>query len=214
MHIKLGTRPSKLALRQIDEIRDKLSGIGFEVVTIETAGDKDKVTPLVYRENSDFFTGEIEKALIGGKIDAAVHSAKDLEELTPKELTLAAVTKSISPYDAVVSKRGVRLNDLPMGAVIGTSSVKRKEGLLRFRYDFTIKDLRGNVDERLRQLYDGKFDAIIVAHAALIRLGIKEGYEVLPASIIEPHPLQGRLAIQVRRSRRDLIKLFGEIDER
>jgi len=202
-----------LAFRQVEEIKGYLPKTHFKITSIKTTGDKDKITPLTQQEGDNFFTDEIEKALFEGKIDAAVHSAKDVEESLPEQLVIAAVTRSISPFECLVSRGNLRLDQLPQGAVIGTSSSKRKAAIVRFRNDLIVKDIRGNVDERIKQLNRGDFDAIIVAHAALIRLGYQDKIaEIIPPNIIEPHPLQGRLAIQVRRDKTNIIELFRSID--
>lgn len=215
MQLTAGTRPSKLALKQIDELKRLLPDVRFNIVAIRTRGDKDKTTPLPRTEGSDFFTHEIEQALLNGEIDIAVHSAKDLEEKTSRGLYIAAVTKSISPYDALISKDSLSLDELPLGAVVGTSSVNRQEAIKRYRGDLSVKDIRGNVDDRFRQLDNGDFDAIIVAYAALIRLGlIRRASQIIPFNIMRAHPMQGRLAIQVREERSDLKKLFEEINEK
>lgn len=212
--IRIGTRPSRLALKQVEEIKKRLPNIYFDVITIETTGDRNKTTPLSEQERSDFFTYEIEEALLEGKIDAAVHSAKDIEDTMPEELIIAAMTHSISPHECLVSKGSLRLEELPLGAAIGTSSKKRKTAIINFRSDLVVKDIRGNIDERLKQLDRGDFDAVIVAHAALLRLGYQNRIaEVIPGSLIEPHPLQGRLAVQVRGDREDMIDIFRRIDE-
>ena len=211
--VVVGTRPSRLAFKQVEEIGQQLPDIRFKVVPIVTKGDRDKETALVYRENTDFFTYEIEQALLKGKIDAAVHSAKDLEENTPEDLMIVALTPSVSPYDCLVSRGGVSLRELAWGAVIGTSSRNRKEAVLRFRDDLVVKDIRGNVDERLAQFDAGKFDAVIIAHAALIRLGYQHRIaQIIPSKIIEPHPLQGRLAVQIHHHRGDLAKILRSLD--
>jgi len=113
MKIRIGTRPSRLALRQVDEIKERLPHVGFDIVPIRTKGDKDKATPLSERENSDFFTCEIEEALLGGEIGAAVHSAKDLEETPPAGLVVAAMTRTISPFECLISRGGLELKNLP-----------------------------------------------------------------------------------------------------
>ncbi|MFC1708618.1 hydroxymethylbilane synthase [Candidatus Omnitrophota bacterium] len=212
--IKVGTRPSLLALKQSEEIQRRLPNTILDVVTIETKGDKDKVTPLVKIEGSDFFTDEIESALLNKRIDVAVHSAKDLESNIALDLFIVAMTKSISPFDCLVSKGNYTLDSLPLNSIIGTSSRNRRDSIVRYRKDLIAKDIRGNVDERLRQLDRGNFDAIIVAQAALIRLGQEKRIaQTIPSNIIEPHPLQGRLAIQIRKDRDDLIEVFRGIDE-
>lgn len=212
--LRIGTRPSRLAAKQVEEIISLLPDMLFKVITIETKGDKDKTTPLAVLEGTDFFTREIEEALLAGRIDLGIHSAKDLEEASPQGLMIAATTTSISPHDCLVSGRGETLKTLAPGSVVGTSSIKRKEAIQKFRKDLTVKDIRGDIDERLEQLDRGDFEAIVVAHAALIRLGYEERIaEIIPEYIIEPHPLQGKLAIQVRRDRTDLADIFRRIDE-
>lgn len=209
--LKIGTRPSPLAVKQAEEISSLLPEISIKIITIETKGDMDKTTPLSQMEGTDFFTREIEEALISGSIDTAVHSAKDVEDITPELLSIAAITKSISSYDCLVSRRGDTLETLPARSVIGTSSQKRKDAVFKFRSDLIVKDIRGDIDERLQQLDEGAFDAIIVAHAAMIRLGYEARItQIIPKEIVEPHPLQGRLAIQVRSDRTDLMKIFKE----
>ncbi len=166
-------------------------------------------------ESTDFFTADLERALLEGKIDAAVHSAKDLEDEPPEKLLIAALTGSVSTYEALVSKDNIKLKDLRPGAIIGTSSRKRRRAVLRFRKDLTVKDIRGDIDERINQLDSGIFDAVIIAHAALLRLGHEDRItEIIPPEIIEPHPLQGRLVIQVQRERFDIIDIFRRIDEK
>lgn len=213
--IKVGTRPSSLALKQVEEVCARLPQLAIEIVSIQTRGDKDKISLLLDKENSDFFTREIEQALLDGSIDAAIHSAKDLRGEIPQGLVIAAITSSISPFECLVSQGNLTLKELPSGACIGTSSQKRKQALINFRSDLIVKDIRGNINERLAQLDSGKFDAIIVAHAALIRLGYEDKIaEIIPKEIMEPHPLQGSLAIQIRRDRDDLSVIFRGLNEK
>jgi len=213
--IRIGTRPSPLALKQVVEVQARLSGVRVEIVPIKTRGDIDKKSLLFDREGSDFFTRQIEEALIRKEIDVAIHSAKDLPWDLPGELIIAAVTSSISPFECLVSRSGLALDKLPKGAVIGTSSTKRKEAILAFRGDLNVKSIRGDIDQRLALLDAGSFDAIIIAHAALIRLGYQARItQIIPQDIIQPHPFQGRLAIQVHRQRRDLFDIFRRFDEK
>jgi len=201
-----------LAIRQVEEIIGYFPDIKFEITPIRTGGDKDKMTPLSDMDGSDFFTKEIETALLKNEIDIAVHSAKDLEEKTPAGLIIAALTESISPYECLVSKDHTVLKRLPYGAVVGTSSKKRRDAIRLYKGDFIVKDIRGDIEERLTKLDRGDFDAIIVAHAALLRLGLKDRIsEIIDPEIIKPHPLQGRLAVQVRDNRMELIELFRRI---
>lgn len=211
--IKIGIRPSLLAFKQAQEIQKKLPDTYMDIVQIKTSGDLDKTTPLCIKEKSDFFTDEIEQALLKGDIEAAIHSAKDLEEKGPEELAIVALTESVSPYDCLVSQNNLKLNQLPPQSRVGTSSQARKQGIVNFRSDLVVKDIRGNVDDRIRQLDNGDFEAIIVADAALIRLGLQRRIsECINEDIIKPHPLQGRLAVQIKKSRSDLRKVFEVLD--
>ena len=203
---RIGTRKSPLALKQVDEaitfLKESDPESRFEIVGIDTYGDKDKVTPISNIEGTDFFTREIEEALLKGEIDLAVHSAKDLPDVIPAGLYVAAVTKSIDPYDALVSKGNLKLDELPFGARIGTSSLRRKQQLKSYRNDFKIVDIRGNIEERLKLLdNDSKLDAIVIATCALVRLGLEDRIsQRIPFEILRPHPLQGSLAIETRKS--------------
>jgi len=211
--IRAGTRPSSLALKQVEEIKQHFKDISFNPVTIKTKGDKDKITSLTLKENSNFFTYELEEALLNKEIDIAIHSAKDLEDDIRPELIIAVTTKSINEFDCLVSRGNFTLDRLPVGSSIGTSSVNRRKGITNYRNDLICKDIRGNIEERLAQLDRGDFDAIVVAQAALVRLGLEAlKLQIIPFEIIKPHPLQGRLAIQVSREREYLVKIFGEID--
>ena len=211
---KAGTRPSPLALKQVEEVQKRLPSISLETVVIHTRGDKDKVSSLWNEQETDFFTREIESALLDKSIDIAIHSAKDLETDMPEGLVIAAITSSLSPFECLVSRDNRSLRNLRSGAIVGTSSSKRKVALTGFRPDLIVKDIRGNIDERLKQLDDGKFDAIIVAHAALIRLNLEHRItEIIPKEIMEAHPLQGRLAVQIRSDRQDLLNIFRGINE-
>ncbi len=215
MEYKIGLRPSRLAIKQGQELERLLPCARFKLIPIETQGDKDKITPIFAVEGSDFFTREIEEALLRGDVDLAVHSAKDLEEELPEGLTIAAITASISPYECLVCRRRQRLGELPQGAVIGTSSAKRQAAIRRYRPDLAIRDIRGSIEERLEQLDKGKYDAIIMAHAALLRLGYEDRIaEIIPPEIIAPHPLQGSLAVEVRSRDEQLIRLFSVLDTR
>ncbi len=185
---------------------------------IKTTGDKDRRTPISNIEGSDFFTKEIDETLIIGKIDFAVHSAKDLPENLREGLVIAALTSSIDSDDVLVSKSGLTLEELPYATKIGTSSLRRKEQLKKFRNDFQIVDIRGNIEERLRLLDDDEIrnlDAIVIAAAGLIRLGLEGRItQRIPFEILRPHPLQGVLAVVTRAKDIDLIKLISAIDHR
>jgi hydroxymethylbilane synthase len=167
---------------------------------IDTVGDRDKKTPISEMEGTDFFTRDIDVALLEKKIDCAVHSAKDLPEEVPAGLEIAVMTSSFEPAEALVSKDGLRLSELPSGARTGVSSQRRKEQIKRLRPDLQTADIRGTIEERLKQLEEGKYDAVIIAAVALLRLGFENHMtEKLDTSIFPPHPLQGRLAVLVRK---------------
>lgn len=220
MRIKIGTRRSPLALRQVEEIlralRNFKTDIEAEIIGIDTYGDKDRDTPISEAEGSDFFTREIDEALLRNEIDIAVHSAKDLPDDLRKGLIVASVTDSIDPYDVLVSKKNLKLDGLPHGAKVGTSSLRRKEALKKFREDFQIVDIRGNIQKRLGLLDNGAIkdlEAIVIAAAGLIRLGLK--YRItqrIPFDILTPHPLQGSLAIVAKEDNRRIIELVKLLD--
>ena len=213
--LKIGTRTSPLALRQVEEVVSALRFVSFEIVGIDTRGDIDKTTPISEMEGSDFFTREIEDALSDGRIDLAVHSAKDLPDEIPKGLLVAAVTKSIDPYDALVSKGNLRIDQLPDNAKIGASSLRRKTQLKKYRSDFQIADIRGNIQERLKKLDEDGLDAVIAAACALKRLGLERRIsQRIPFEILTPHPLQGALAVETKEDNRELIDLLKVLDAR
>ncbi|MEK6727502.1 MAG: hydroxymethylbilane synthase [Candidatus Omnitrophota bacterium] len=216
---RVGTRSSPLALKQVEEVlgllREFDADLRLEVVTIDTFGDKDKVTPISDIEGTDFFTREIDDALLRGKIDFAVHSAKDLPDEIREGLIIAAITKPLEPYDCLVSKNNLKLKELPAGARIGASSARRKAQLKNFRPDLKVTDIRGNIQERLKKLKESDFDAIVVAICALMRLGLENMItERIPLEILKPHPLQGSLAVVARSSDLQLIKFLSKIDSR
>lgn len=215
--IRVGTRPSRLALKQVEEVIKLLNSdnYDFDIKKYDTSGDIDKNTPISEIEGTDFFTDSIEKALLDNEIDMAIHSAKDLPDIIPDGLIISAITASIDPYDALISKKNLKLEELPHGAKIGTSSNRRKEQLKKYRQDFQIIDIRGNIEERLKKLEESDLDAIVIASAGLIRLGLEQRItQRIPFEILQPHPLQGSLAIEVRQDDREIIDLLSPIDTR
>jgi hydroxymethylbilane synthase len=199
--IRLGTRGSALARAQSRLVTEQLARLGapVETVVITTSGDHAASTP---PDSSavGVFVKEIEAALLDGEIDLAVHSLKDMPTETPAELTLGAILPRASALDALICHdRGSTIDDLPAGACIGSGSPRRRAQMLRYRGDLKLEPLRGNVDTRLRRLDAGDFDAIILAHAGLERLGISGARPwVIPAAICLPAPGQGALAVQIR----------------
>jgi len=201
--VRIGVRPSLLALKQVQEARPILEkiypGAEFEACKIYTPGDRDKVTPISEVDGSDFFTRDIDEALLNGKIDVAVHSSKDLPLALPKGLKVLFETESISRFDALVSNEGYKLAELVSGSRIGASSLRRKKEIKGLRPDLEIVDARGTIEERLNLVDSGKIDALIVAHAALIRLKLEHRIaEIFPLDIFCTHPKQGCLAIVTR----------------
>ncbi len=207
--LRIGIRPSPLALKQAEEIRNIFPAAQFEIVLIKTIGDRDKVTALSDVEGSDFFTKEIDNALLAGEIDLAVHSSKDLPDILPQGLKVLFETAPLSLFDALVSRGNLKLIELPKGYRIGSSSLRRKTQIQSIRKDLEIVDIRGTIEERLAFIDSGKIDALIVAHAALIRLGLeKRVVEILPLDIFQTHPKQGSLSLVVREDRCESLRFI------
>jgi hydroxymethylbilane synthase len=197
--LRLGTRKSKLALWQANFVKEKLEALGCEVelVPITTTGDKILDAPLAKIGGKGLFVKEIENALLAGEIDLAVHSLKDVPMIIPEGLTLSAITEREEPYDVLISRNGKKLEELPSGAVVGTSSLRRQVQIKRRRRDIRVEILRGNVDTRLRKLKEGLYDAIVLAYAGVKRMGLSgEVSQVLEDFI--PAVGQGSLAIETR----------------
>ena len=216
--IIVGTRGSKLALWQAGHIADRLRqlnpGLTVELQRIVTTGDKILDVPLAQIGGKALFTKELELAMLAGEIDLAVHSLKDMPTELPQGLTLAATTERLDPYDAFISCKVRSLRDLPQGATMGTSSLRRKAQLLRLRPDLNIVNLRGNLDTRLQKLDDGQFDAIVLAAAGLRRLGWSSRIsELLSAEDCLPAVGQGVLAIETRADDPDVLPLVAQLDD-
>ena len=178
--IRIGSRGSALALWQSNHIRDRMrvahTGLAVEIEIIQTTGDKILDVPLAKIGDKGLFTKELDRALLDNRIDVAVHSLKDVPTRIEPGLVLAAVTEREDPSDALITAPGVptSLSELPQGAKVGTSSLRRRAQLLALRPDVEVLDLRGNVDTRLAQVAAGKYDAIILALAGLKRLGLAD----------------------------------------
>jgi hydroxymethylbilane synthase len=201
----IGTRGSKLALWQADYVAGLLKkqyrGIEIEIKKITTTGDKILDVPLAKIGGKALFTKELEVAILGEEIDLAVHSLKDMPAKLPDGLTLSAITKRERPEDALISPKYRTLNNLPMCARVGTSSLRRKAMLLHHRPDIETVDIRGNLDTRLKKLETDaeNLDAILLALSGLNRLGWQEHVtEILPLDIFLPAAGQGALAIETR----------------
>ncbi len=211
--VKIASRSSPLALAQIEEIIRDLKARGrvfnYEILKFETAGDKDKNTPLT-SSRDDFFTDAIDRALLEGKADIAIHSAKDLPQHLHEDLRIFALTQGLDDKDAWVGR--VHWKDLQPQAKVGTSSVLRQKQILGMRPDVTIVAIRGTINERLQLLKEGKVDGIVVAACALKRLKLeREIKDIFPW---EGQPAQGQLAVVGRRGSYELENLFSSIDVR
>ena len=201
--IVIGSRGSQLALWQANWVKSELerlhSNADIDIRIIATSGDKIQDVPLSKIGGKGLFVKEIEEALLANEIDLAVHSMKDVPMELPTELGISVITKRENPLDALISKNGEKLADLPQGATIGTSSLRRSSQLLKYRDDFKIHPLRGNVDTRLRKVEEGKYDAILLASAGLNRLGWANRItEVISHDILLPAMGQGALGIETR----------------
>ena len=198
--IRLGTRGSALALWQAEHVRDRLVALGHpvELRVITTTGDRVLDRRLDSVGGKGAFLKEIEEAMQAGEIDLAVHSLKDVPVELPKGLSLCAILERADPRDALLSA-GPRLADLPRGATVGTTSLRRQALLRALRPDLVLADLRGNVDTRIRRLREGRFDAILLAMAGLTRLGrAGEVTEALDPRQFVPAPGQGAIALECR----------------
>lgn len=216
MKVKVAARSSPLSKVQVLEVLQELHQhhpkVEFETLWMKTRGDKDLQTSLRVMANSDFFTYEVDQALLQGKCDIAIHSAKDLPNPLASGIALAAVTKGLPNGDSLVMRKGVSFQTLPAGAVIATSSERRENAIKELRSDLCFKDLRGNIGQRLELLENGQADGIVVADAALIRLGLMHlNLFSIPGSTT---PLQGQLAITTRHDHSVMLKLFTCLDHR
>ena len=201
--LRLGTRGSPLALWQANFVADRLRPVAapraVELVLIETHGDRDQASALSAMGGFGVFTKAIQNALLDGRADVAVHSLKDLPTIPEPALELAAVPPRGPTGDAFVARKHRRFDDLPAGATVGTSSLRRRAQVLNRRPDLKLLDLRGNVDTRLRKLDDQNLDAIILAEAGLLRLGLADRItEVLDPSWMLPAVGQGAIGLECR----------------
>jgi hydroxymethylbilane synthase len=204
-NIIIGSRGSQLALWQANWVKSELERIHNDaevnIKIIKTSGDKIQDVPLAKIGGKGLFVKEIEEALLSKEIDIAVHSMKDVPMDLPEELQISVITKRENPLDALISKNGEKLADLPMGSLIGTSSLRRSSQLLKYRSDFKIGALRGNVDTRLKSLENGKYDAILLATAGLNRLGwTNKITEEVSHEVLLPAMGQGALGIETHRN--------------
>lgn len=213
MDIRIGTRGSKLALTQSEWIKEQLekrhSGIRVELVKIKTTGDKILDVPLSKVGGKGLFVKEIEEALLESRVDVAVHSMKDVPARLPDDLMLSTFPPREDPSDALISGEQQPLDQLPEGARVGTSSLRRGAQLLHLRPDLTLVSLRGNVDTRLKKLKSGDLQAVILASAGLNRLGLSSLItQTIPFHQLLPAVGQGALGLEVRRGDQKTIGLL------
>lgn len=214
----IGTRQSLLALWQSNHIasllRKQYPDCQVTLKKIVTKGDRILDVPLAQIGGKGLFTKEIETELLDGTVDLAVHSLKDMPTVLPEGLCLTAITTRANVGDAFISNKYASFSELPQGAVLGTSSLRRKAQLLAVRPDLKIVDLRGNVDTRLRKLDEGQMDAIILAAAGLERLGHADRIrEIIPTTVCLPAVGQGALAIECRSDNKEVREMLAFLND-
>lgn len=214
----IGSRGSPLALWQANWVKDLLlsqhSDLTVDIKIIKTSGDKIQDVPLAKIGGKGLFVKEIEEGLLKREVDFAVHSMKDMPITFPVNLCIACVTKRENPFDALISKKDIKLEDLPKGAKIGTGSLRRMSQLLYYRPDLNLVPLRGNLETRLKKLETEGLDAIILAAAGLIRLGWSERItEIISPEILLPAMGQGAVGIETRKNDVDNQILLADLDD-
>jgi hydroxymethylbilane synthase len=212
--LRIGTRGSLLAKWQAESIRKRLfaaAGVEAEIVIIKTAGDKMQQAPLTQIGGKGIFIKELEEALLDETIDLAVHSVKDIPTDTPSRLMFPAVCRRDDVRDCLV---GSTLANLRQGARVGTSSLRRQAQVLHIRPDLDIRDLRGNVDTRLRKVESGEYDAILLAKAGLDRLGVSQRIsEILSPEVCMPAVGQGAIAVECRLKDTETADILAPLDD-
>ena len=213
--LRLGTSGSRLAIAQSGQVADALRARGakIELVIIRTSGDRLADVALADFGGKALFVREIEEALLDGRVDAGVHSLKDMPALLPGGLSLPAYPLREDPRDVLLTRSGGGLDELPRGARVATSSLRRRALLLARRPDLRIEPIRGNVDTRLRKLDDGLCDALVMACAGLDRLGLKPKHaHPLPVEEFLPAVGQGILGVEARSADREVLEALSSVD--
>ena len=219
MKLVVGTRGSNLALVQtnwvVDQLKKENPGVEFEVKIIKTKGDLIKDLPLDKIGDKGLFVKEIEKSLLDGEIDMAVHSMKDMPSYLPEGLKFAHSPKREDPRDALIFKEGYKsLDDLPQGARIGTGSKRRKYQLLKHRPDLEIVPIRGNIETRIKKIETENLDGVVLAASGLRRAGLEEKIDYyIPTDIMLPAPAQGILALEIREDDKETEKIIDSIKD-
>jgi hydroxymethylbilane synthase len=215
--LRIGTRGSKLALAQtqivIKSLYEQNEHLEYEITPIKTRGDLDNSKPLFYLDKKGIFEKEINESVVKGDVDFAIHSVKDVPATIHKDLVIASIPQRESVNDVLISKSRKRLNELPTGSIIGTSSLRRAIQIISFRNDFKVIPLRGNIDTRIEKALKGEYDAIILAEAGLKRLG-KEQYisERFDPKKFLPAAGQGALALVCKKTDTKLVELLHKIE--
>ena len=213
----VGTRGSKLSLAQtnwvLSELKKENSGIEFEIKTITTKGDTD-TRALFTIDQKGIFEKEIDKAVAEKQIDFAVHSLKDVPSDISNSLTIACIPKRESANDVFITKDGSSLETITSDSVIGTSSLRRAVQISRKRSDVKVEPVRGNIETRINKVIDGKFDAVVLAHAGISRLGLDIKYSMLSTTDFPPSPGQGALAIVCRADDDKTITMLKKIEDK
>ena len=221
--IVIGSRGSDLALWQAHHVKDRLTELGHNVTIniIKTQGDKIQHLSFDKLEGKGFFTKEIEAALLDGSIDLAVHSHKDLETNPPEDLIIGAVSNRANPADLLLIRKSSTDNsrkwNLKEGAIVGTSSARRKSQMLAYRSDVNLKDLRGNVPTRINKLREEQYDAILLAKAGVDRLELDlSEFEVIVLDPTEfvPAPAQGVLGLQIRKNDDRMAEVLQHLNDK
>ncbi len=215
--VRIGTRSSPLALWQAEFIRDQLiqehPDLRVDLIRISTAGDRDRNSPLAEVGGQGLFTKEIQRALLDHEVDIAVHSLKDLPTAQPDGLTLGAIPAREQVADALISPKYKSINQLPLGAKVGTSSLRRKAQLLNLRPDLIVVPIRGNVETRLHKAIDGQMDAVVLACAGLNRLGFDQKItEVLAPPVFLPAVGQGALGLECRSTDMEICQILKPLN--
>ena len=216
--IRIGTRGSRLALAQAEDVRSRLAALfpdtAFETVTIKTTGDKILDAPLSKIGDKGLFTKELEQELLAGTIDCAVHSMKDMPTKLPDGLGIVAVTERLDPRDVLVSKNGKKLSDFNAGDTIATSSLRRRAQIMALVPGIRVVDMRGNIITRMEKLQaNAEIDGMILAHAGIARLGMDRVItEIIATEQVLPPVGQAALAIESRAGDRETNKYFTTLN--
>jgi hydroxymethylbilane synthase len=215
-HLRIGTRGSLLAKWQAEYVRKRLftaAGVEAEIVIIKTSGDKLQSVPLTQFGSKGVFIKELEDALLEETIDVAVHSVKDVPTDVPSRVTFPAVCRREDVRDCLVSSSGATLTNLRYGARVGTSSLRRQAQIRHMRPDLDLRDLRGNVDTRLRKVESGEYEAVVLAKAGLDRLGWTHRIsEILEPDVCMPAVGQGAIAVECRLADTEASDILGRLD--